>query len=377
MKTKLSTAFILFLINFLNAQIIFGTVINSTEKPLSAVTIYIDGTKISTKSNEEGDFTLNSGALKNVNLIFSLDGYATISYPLEKLINKKAKVILERESQIKEVVLIPFTDKNFENDFSKFKYNFLGNDDGTIIKNKRELHFATLKKENIFLAKAKKPLIIENKSLGYIITYNLYEFELKEFELRFLGSSYFTEMKGSKRQKKIWEENRKNAYYGSLTNFIRSLYEGKIKEHNFIVHKARKVVNPKYPTATELDKLNSYYKTFLDKNILKLDTMPAEIKDISDRKSKNSPLLLQIYEKNISENSYLKIENKEKFLDFDDLLMVVITINGRTIDSLLNANGNEFTIYKEGNLSNPDLLILEGDWSKDKIDKMLPLDYEP
>lgn len=374
---KTLTLFILLLINFCTAQVISGNVVDTSFKPLNDVTVYLDGTKTSSKTDENGEFSIAVGSLNKVNIVFAKSGFASFLNSVADLKDKKVKVILERQADIEEVQIIPFTDNNFERNYQKFKFNFLGEDDRILIKNKKDLLFANSLDKTTFLAKAKKPLIIENKNLGYIIEYTLYEFETKEFSLRFLGSSFFTEMKGSEKQIKNWKENRKDAYYGSLTHFLRSLYEGKTKENNFIVHKARKILNPKYPSEIEIEKLNTFYKTFLEKNTVKLSVMPEEISDISNRQSNNSKFLLQIYEKNINENAYLKIKDGDKILDFDDLLMVITTINGKTVDTLLNSDGNEFIIYKEGNFSDPDLLILEGNWGRDKLNKLLPLDYEP
>ncbi|WP_346984114.1 hypothetical protein [Chryseobacterium sp. POE27] len=38
--------------------------------------------------------------------------------------------------------------------------------------------------------------------------------------------------------------------------------------------------------------------------------------------------------------------------------------------------GETFEVSKDGNITNPDLLITEGEFAKNKIENMLPLDYQ-
>lgn len=47
------------------------------------------------------------------------------------------------------------------------------------------------------------------------------------------------------------------------------------------------------------------------------------------------------------------------------------------LSSFLHPEGETFEISKDGNFTNPGLLITEGDFSKNRIENMLPLDYQP
>ncbi|WP_435523498.1 hypothetical protein [Chryseobacterium indoltheticum] len=44
--------------------------------------------------------------------------------------------------------------------------------------------------------------------------------------------------------------------------------------------------------------------------------------------------------------------------------------------SYLHSEGNTFEIYKNGNTSDPSSLINQGEFTKNKIEFLLPLDYE-
>lgn len=46
------------------------------------------------------------------------------------------------------------------------------------------------------------------------------------------------------------------------------------------------------------------------------------------------------------------------------------------LPSFLHPEGETFEISKDGSITNPDLLLTEGDFTKNKIENMLPLDYQ-
>src|SRR5690606_34715637 len=92
---------------------------------------------------------------------------------------------------------------------------------------------------------ADEPIIIENRGLGYKLAYQLEHFEInfKEQTNFFAGHILFTEMKSSNRQRKKWEENRLEAYTGSLMHFFRSVYEGSAIEQGFEIRRVKKLRN--------------------------------------------------------------------------------------------------------------------------------------
>jgi hypothetical protein len=46
------------------------------------------------------------------------------------------------------------------------------------------------------------------------------------------------------------------------------------------------------------------------------------------------------------------------------------------LSSYLRSEGETFEVSKEGNITTPNQLINEGDFSKNRIENMLPLDYQ-
>ena len=94
----------------------------------------------------------------------------------------KLKVILQKESLIEAVNIIPYTDRGFERNLTTFQYAFLGDVALTKINNKKDLLFAIDKNKEIFRAKAKQALLIENKNLGYNLQFGLMNFEILLFK---------------------------------------------------------------------------------------------------------------------------------------------------------------------------------------------------
>jgi hypothetical protein len=81
-----------------------------------------------------------------------------------------------------------------------------------------------------------KPIVIKNKLLGYVITYFLENFEKSDEEVFYKGHYTFTEIESrNEKQKHLFEERRKWAYYGSRMHFIRSLWKGYLASNGFSI----------------------------------------------------------------------------------------------------------------------------------------------
>lgn len=370
------------------SQIISGKIQTENGTVISNVNVYLDGTKISTVSTNDGSFQLDVQGQKSGNLIFQKDNYETSIFPLNQAIGKSVKVIINPVKEIEEVVIIPYTEQAYKDFINYFLDKFLGFDrEGVTIKNPRTLKFSYDKKNQFLRVKAPQTLIIENKNLGYNIQYNLINFEadFKNKTNSYLGTSFFKETNS----KKNVILNRMNAYQGSLMHFFRSLYNNELEKDGFVVNHARRVPNPKYPTEAELQKLKDYMSFVRLQKVMNVNLSP-ELEDISQRKNKNSQFVLAILKTKIKESDFTKRKEGRLFLDFDDLLMVnyqkyyyeikkgefVKSASAVSQSSLIHPEAAEFEIFPEGICSEPDLLILEESFSQQNVSRMLPLDYQ-
>ncbi len=339
------------------AQIISGKIQTENGNVISNVNVYLDGTKISAVSAYDGSFQLDVQGQKSGNLIFQKDNYETSIFPLNQAIGKSVKVIINPVKEIEEVVIIPFTDEAYRNYINYFLDQFIGLDrENVIIKNQKSLKFSYDKKNRFLKVKAPQTLIIENKNLGYVIQYNLINFQadFKQRNTSYLGTSFFKETSN----KQIYLLNRMNAYEGSLMHFFRSLYKNELEKDGFIVNHAKRIKNPDY--------------------------------DVDGDSKNNSEFLIAILKTKMKESDFTKRKEGRLFLDFNDLLQVnyqkyyykikkgeIVKSSGVVSQSsFIHPEALEFEIFPEGICSEPDLLILEESFSSQKVSKMLPLDYQ-
>lgn len=384
MKTVL--LFFLLTTSLFSAQMVKGTVVDDTSHRISDVNIYLDGTKTGTVSKEDGTFTLNLSTQKYGNLVFQKENYETFTIGLSDVVNKTLKVVLTKTNAIEEIRLVPYTSEAYQNYINYFLDTFIGNNREEVkIKNQRSLKFSYDKKNKLLKVKAPNTLIIENKNLGYEINYNLITFsaDFNSQMVNYTGTSFFKETKNTDKVKL----NRMNAYEGSLLHFFRSIYDNKIVEAGFIVNQVVRIPNPQYPSEEELNTLKNYMEIAAKPDF---NTIPENIKEISRRKNAQSPYMLAIVKTKIPDLDYVKRSNGQVFLEFKDILQVnypkfyyelkgkefVKRTNRNILSSFLHSEGESFEISKEGNITNPDQLINEGDFSKNKIENMLPLDYQ-
>jgi len=370
------------------SQTISGKIQTESGLAIPDVNVYLDGTKISSVSGNDGSFQLDVQGQKSGNLIFQKDNYETSIFPLEKAIGKSVKVIINPVSDIEEVVIIPYTEQAYKDFINYFLDQFIGFDrDDVRIKNQRTLKFSYDKNNQFLKVKAPQTLVIENKKLGYTIQYNLLNFQadFKAKSTSYLGTSFFKETSFRKEV----TLDRMNAYKGSMMHFLRSLYNSELEKEGFIVNHARRIKNPKYPTDAEIQKLEDYYSFVRSQKVMNVK-LSDELQYISQQKSENSEFLMAILKTKIKESEFTKRKDGRLFLDFEDLLQVnyqkyyyeikkgefVKSTGVVTQSSFIHPEAMEFEIFKEGLSSEPDQLILEGDFSRQNISKMLPLDYQ-
>ncbi|WP_082377236.1 carboxypeptidase-like regulatory domain-containing protein [Chryseobacterium indologenes] len=387
MKKTLILFLMLLPLYLLTAQTVRGSVVSDKGELLPGVNIYIDGTQTGTVSRDDGSFSLSVPAGNLGNVVFQKEEYETFTSPVSDLMNKSLKVVLTRTHEIEEIRLVPYTAEAFKKYIKYFLDTFIGSDHENVkIKNQNTLKFSFDKENKLLRVKAPKTLIIENKNLGYEIRYNLisYTADFNTRMINYTGTSFFTETRNTDKIKL----NRLNAYDGSMLHFFRSIYENKISEDRFVVNHVVKVPNPQYPNEEELKTLKDFRAMFKPSGTLKI---PDNISDIMQRKNSQKPYALAIVKTLIPDTDYVKRENGQVFFSFKDMLQInyqkyFYELKGKqfiksefpvTLTSYLHPEGETFEVSKEGNITTPDLLINEGDFSKNKIENMLPLDYKP
>ena len=230
-----------------------GRVIDTeTQQRLQGVHVFLSGTKIGTSTDSKGNYVLQEIPPGAHRLVVSMIGYGRKTFELvlgpdeHKTMDFGLKPVVYEMNE----VFVGNLDKKWKKQLERFEDLFLGETESAesvSILNPEVLRFDT----NFWgrlTAEALAPLQIENRALGYSITYYLEEFEHTGTRTRWDGDPVFTELSSSDSLKQSrWEENRKKAFYGSLRHFFLSLLQDRIKEEGFILYNTRESISGAAP----------------------------------------------------------------------------------------------------------------------------------
>lgn len=244
----------LIFVNTIYSQNIQGRIIDAnTKEPIEGASVYFDNTTIGCISNNIGEFEIPFNESINTPLVISFIGYkkqVVTDYNLET----NLKIKLEEElSTLNEVVIDSKDSWSRKKKLEQFKLQFLGFSSNSLsckIRNEDDIILRYLEADNILVASARRPIKIYNKNLGYEIEYDLQEFEIQyeissgSLKINSVSSVFYfgtTFYKSDQENNKILKR-RRNAYYGSMLHFMRSLLYHKLEENKFSLLYEKKVV---------------------------------------------------------------------------------------------------------------------------------------
>lgn len=254
--------FIFFLTTFTYSQVIKGKVVDNKNQPLPGANIYFDGTTIATIADGNGEFSLSYTSKLNSVLAVSFIGYQTqFIKDIDTNINLKI-VLLESVNSLNEVVIKKdrFSRKEKLKLFREQFVGTSGNAKKAKIENEDDIYFDYDEINNVLKAYSDKPLIINNTALGYKISYELVNFEVRFYKLSISSSdvirSYYaglSRFEATETNPKI-EKTRQKCYEGSQMHFFRNLVKNIWDKHNFLLFKGSYQDNPDdYFKITPLD----------------------------------------------------------------------------------------------------------------------------
>jgi len=215
-----------------------GTVVDSTTgEPLADVNVFIAGSMRGTATNDQGRFRLTGIRLGAQQLYVSSVGYKAESRSLNLRESKTYTFEFALQEKIVEgegVVVEAERDEQWQQRYERFKAAFLGetpNADQTEILNREVLSFdGGLGSLEAFAA---RPLIIENRALGYRVEYHLEDFQLTRRRTQYDGEPLFEELDGSPAQEARWARARREAFLGSFHHLMLAMIEGRVEEQGF------------------------------------------------------------------------------------------------------------------------------------------------
>ncbi len=335
-----------------------------TNQPIAGASVFINSSGIGTVSGSDGRFDLSKFIKTKFEypvLTIAVMGYETATY---NLANAKGDVVIYLNPLVRELetVTVNAAIKNgWEKYGREFIKSFLSYSEFSklcTIENPEVLKFYYDANQNSLKVIARKPLIIQNNALGYKITYWLESFE-HNFSTRILsysGLTYYEDLirpNKRKAQAARWILNRESAYEGSVMHFIRSVHAGTLASSGFIVRRLDKVEGNR----------KGRYSNVVDPKIL----VEADFSDTIENQKiiQFSKYLYVLYDKELEELPYLI--NLQPFKK-------PIPAPQTSIVQLVGTDAVQ--IFANGHLEPAISFFLDGYWSYEKLDKLLPLDYK-
>jgi hypothetical protein len=226
-----------------SSQIIKGTILDkNTNNPVSFAAVYFSGTLTGSLSDQNGHFELDVTKYLTMPLTISALGYNSVI--LSDFTTEKSLLIYlsPKVYELNEVVISAKSKKEnwaYKEDLDLFKIAFLGLTDNALkckITNEKDLNIVYNSETKILRVSTSKPILIDNKSLGYKITYYLDNFEASKTTgaIFFNGNIQFKEYPVSnKRERAKFERRRESAYLGSRMHFFRELWNNNLDSSGF------------------------------------------------------------------------------------------------------------------------------------------------
>ncbi len=385
-----------------------GRVVNdATGAVVPGSSVFISNTSKGTISDNAGHFELNDVPAGKHELIISSIGYETnvFSFSDEQLPLQLKIELTVKVKELQNVTLEQYVEEGWDKWGRTFMDNFVGNTANANqcrVKNEKAIRFRYYKKTNRLAAYCDEPLLLENKALGYNISYQLENFEVNfsNRSMFYLGYSLFSPIDNEGRSKEQkWEKNRQDAYNGSIMHFMRSLFADSLLEQGFEVRRMLRTPN---------DEKQRVKNVYLASRVVKVDAatgrttveypgtkIPRDSMDYYDLVMRQ-PDYVETYGTSLLTADSLIIETAGAFkgLSFDDYLFITYKNEKeeagyvrtqfperragfqRSYVTLLN--DKLISLDKSGNYYNPQDFFCSAYWAwGEKMANSLPLDYEP
>ena len=255
--------------------VIRGKVISEeTQKPLAAVSVYLNNTSLGAVTNDNGVFTITKIPSGKFKLVASCVGYETYVNMIDpRTVGKDFIISMKPSSEELQGLTVTVPDPEGWKKWGKlFTELFIGDTPGSNdckLINPEVIKFR-LNADNTLTAYAKEPLQIVNYNLGYEIKYKLEEFQY-DFNIKLVnysGYAFFTDM-GVKHPNRVrrYTEARLETYKGSFLHFKRAFFANELDAQGFELRSLGNMSNPEKDRAKRIFSLH--------KDSIILDTVKA------------------------------------------------------------------------------------------------------
>jgi len=374
-----------------SAYTISGKVTDENEKPLVGATVFIDGSKLATATQQYGNFQIIVPGPGSYHVSVNMIGYTIDS---KNVMLKEEPANITFKLSVKTIALHEVkigTDKNWQKNFDLFKAQFLGTTPNALkckIINPEVINFST--KKNMLFADADDFLIIENPQLGYRIKYLLKTFQHNEVAkiTSYDGDVVFEELTGDDKRKQEWAKNRLLAYNGSLTHFLRSVFTNTSLQEGFIAsqmyerngqryHDRRPVKFDTIVTAIDTNFISLKFKAlYIVYDKLKATQELKKLDSIS-----RQPNLVSVDPANtmvtVNETSSYRNDPLQKG---HSVIIISTTSSAKPIyQSELISYAKNIVVDDRGRVFGGTLLsfLIRGTWTYKRVGDQLPYEYQP
>jgi len=219
---------------------ITGTVTDSIGAPIEQANVFIASSMVGTTTDSDGQYSLRGIPLGTLRLVVSRIGYEPSHVDIF-LRNAETYIqdfeIAEKIYELGEVT-VSSNNRRWQRQLERFTTIFIGespNAKQTQITNPQVLDFSS--RGGDFRAQASEPLIIENRGLGYKLTYFLDEFIAEPNSWRWDGEPLFeTLMPSNPEESALWSARRDSAFYGSFRHFLLSIINDQVEAQGFKIY---------------------------------------------------------------------------------------------------------------------------------------------
>ncbi len=338
-------------------QIFKGRVMDGVRnEPIPYATVFLTNTTFGVSADEEGRFTLKIPE-GNYEVIVRMLGYESLTFSLNTAELKPQgykMLLLPVEDELDMIEVEEDRDPSWYRNLTKFKTYFLGSSknakEATIL-NERDLRLDDQSEPAVLKVKAVDVLQIDNPKLGYQLAYVLSDFryEIRSGYIFYGGNPLFIPDSTLRTGKlKKVQQNREEAYRGSLQHFIRALYSGSLKEEGFEIRRMDRL--PK-----DGGYLNQLQSQTLDEESILVRRPDGRIFISFD-------FYLHItYTKEKESSEYAGLMNAKKSINQTSVMKL-------EVDSL--------ELYENGGYADPFGIMVEGYMAWERVADLLPLDYK-
>ncbi len=243
MKRYIVFILALFYVLTAHSQVIKGIVRDQkTKEPIYSASVYFNGTFGGTLTDQNGKFELEVKKYGKMPMTVSALGYYSVSVT-DFLSHNPVEVYLAPKLFELEEVVVKAKSHAWERkeNLEIFRREFLGTTSNSFnckIINEDDLKFIYKSAKDTIKAYALKPLIIDNKALGFKVTYYLDKFEYCKMSgsFSFNGNAIFSEDTTLTDERKTYfERKRMDTYLGSRMQFFRALWADDLNSAGFTV----------------------------------------------------------------------------------------------------------------------------------------------